>query len=247
MSSDEEGGERLPALSASSGRGLTAETQTLKPFGEAETIGTTSNHPFWSVDRQEYVQAGSLQPGERLQTLHGDTKVVVSNLPRPGPKTDVYNLEVHAEHVYFVGEDGVLVHNAYNKAADVSVSGNLRTETLQNGTKRFYFKQNGQWTRVKGASGARNNPRHHLFAQEFRSKFEELGIANIDDYTIELSNAIHGRLHAGPRRGGAWNQAWDDFFANPNVSDVDAYRQVGRMIRDFDIDGLPLIPYRAPR
>ena len=90
---------------------LNPETQTPKPVGEAD-IGTTSNHPFWSVDRQEYVQAEQLQVGERLQTLHGDTKTVVSNLPRPGPKTDVYNLEVHAEHVYFVGKDGVLVHNA---------------------------------------------------------------------------------------------------------------------------------------
>jgi len=78
----------------------------------ADSIGTTSNHPFWSVDRQEYVPAGQLEIGERLQTLHGDTKTVVSNLPRPGPETDVYNLEVHVEHVYFVGEDGVLVHNS---------------------------------------------------------------------------------------------------------------------------------------
>lgn len=68
------------------------------------------------MDRQEYVQAGQLEIGERLQTLHGHTKTVVSNLPRPGPKSDVYNLEVHAEHTYFVGEDGVLVHNAKSYA-----------------------------------------------------------------------------------------------------------------------------------
>ena len=68
------------------------------------------NHPFWSVDRQEFVQAGSLEIGERLQTLSGDVKVVQQKLPRPGPQP-VFNLEVHNEHVYFVGEDGVLVHN----------------------------------------------------------------------------------------------------------------------------------------
>ncbi|MEZ6132845.1 MAG: polymorphic toxin-type HINT domain-containing protein [Planctomycetaceae bacterium] len=95
------------------------EHRTLKTIGEAETIGTTSNHPFWSVDRNEYVQAGSLDPGECLKTLHGDTKVVVSNLPRPGPQLDVYNLEVHAEHVYFVGEGGVLVHNSQNYGSDL--------------------------------------------------------------------------------------------------------------------------------
>jgi hypothetical protein len=89
-----------------------AEHLKPKTSGEAETepIGTTSNHPFWSVDRQEFVQAGSLEIGERLQTLSGDVKVVQQKLPRRGP-LPVFNLEVHNEHVYFVGEDGVLVHN----------------------------------------------------------------------------------------------------------------------------------------
>ena len=61
------------------------------------------------------MQAGSLRIGERLQTLHGNTKTVVAiqKLPRSGPQP-VFNLEVHDEHVYFVGEDGVLVHNAYD-------------------------------------------------------------------------------------------------------------------------------------
>lgn len=82
-----------------------------EPAESEETIGTTSNHPFWSVDRQEFVQAGSLEIGERLQTLSGDVKVVQQKLPRPGPQP-VFNLEVHNEHVYFVGHDGVLVHNS---------------------------------------------------------------------------------------------------------------------------------------
>ena len=84
--------------------------------GEHETIGTTSNHPFWSVDRQEYVQAGSLRTGEHLRTIHGDTKQVVSKLARQGTEP-VYNLEVFGEHTYFVGKDGVLVHNNYETTA----------------------------------------------------------------------------------------------------------------------------------
>ena len=54
--------------------------------GPPETIGTTSNHPFWSVDRQEYVQAGQLDTGERVLTFSGDTKRVVTKLPRPQPR-----------------------------------------------------------------------------------------------------------------------------------------------------------------
>jgi hypothetical protein len=81
------------------------------PLSPPESIGTTANHPFWSVDRQEFVRAGSLEIGERLKTLSGNVKVVQQKLPRPSPEP-VFNLEVHAEHVYFVGEDGVLVHNS---------------------------------------------------------------------------------------------------------------------------------------
>lgn len=61
----------------------------------ADSISITFNHPFWSVDRQKYVQARQLEIGERLQTLHSDTKIVVNKQPGPGPKTDVYNLDVH--------------------------------------------------------------------------------------------------------------------------------------------------------
>jgi hypothetical protein len=75
-----------------------------------ETIGVTGNHPFWSLDRLEFVQVGELAIGERLQTLSGDTKWVQHKLPRPGPEP-VYNLEIHAEHVYYVGTSGVLAHN----------------------------------------------------------------------------------------------------------------------------------------
>ncbi|MBL8888451.1 MAG: hypothetical protein JNL67_00630 [Planctomycetaceae bacterium] len=62
------------------------------------------------MDRAEFVQAGELQIGERLQTLAGDIHWVQQKLPRPGPEA-VYNLEVHDEHVYYVGSGGVLVHN----------------------------------------------------------------------------------------------------------------------------------------
>ena len=76
-----------------------------------ESIGVTANHPFWSIDRAEFVQAGELTIGERLQTLAGDIHWVQQKLPRPGPEP-VYNLEVHAEHVYYVGTNGILAHNA---------------------------------------------------------------------------------------------------------------------------------------
>ena len=79
--------------------------------GEATPIGSTANHPFWSEDRQDFVQAGSLEPGEHLRLADGRT----TTLERAEPIAEqlpVYNLEVDGEHVYYVGESGVLVHNA---------------------------------------------------------------------------------------------------------------------------------------
>jgi hypothetical protein len=77
---------------------------------DVDPIGCTPNHPFWSVDRQDYISAGELVPNERVLLYNGETKRVINKLSRPGPEF-VYNLEVFGEHVYHVTTDGVLVHN----------------------------------------------------------------------------------------------------------------------------------------
>ncbi len=82
-------------------------------FEGAEGVkGVTPNHPFWSVDRQEFVRAEELVEGEQVDTAHGRAAVAHVAWRRAGPETRLYNLETHAEHVYRVGRDGVLVHNA---------------------------------------------------------------------------------------------------------------------------------------
>ncbi len=109
---EDEGQTRLVAASAPA---RTTTDLLTSSAVDSQVIGTTSNHPFWSVDRQEYVQAGTLQVGERLQSYEGGTFAVLNKLPKEGPQT-VYNLEVYGEHVYYVGEDGLLVHNSKSYA-----------------------------------------------------------------------------------------------------------------------------------
>lgn len=78
--------------------------------GEATPIGTTAGHFFWSEDRQDFVQAADLRQSEALRLANGRlthlerSEAISAQLP-------VNNLEVDGEHVYFVGELGVLVHN----------------------------------------------------------------------------------------------------------------------------------------
>ena len=79
--------------------------------GQAAPIGTTPNHPFWSNDRQRFVAAGDLRPGESLRTADGSQQTVRSITSR-GDEHTVYNLEVNREHVYYVGDSGILVHNS---------------------------------------------------------------------------------------------------------------------------------------
>jgi RHS repeat-associated protein len=110
-----------PAIADGPGRIVTgtfrhesAATFDLHVEGLPEPIGTTGNHPFWSMDRQEFVRADSLEPGERLQGLDGP--LAVNSLTRRADPEPVYNLEIQVAHVYHVGSAGVLVHNAYDFA-----------------------------------------------------------------------------------------------------------------------------------
>ena len=78
--------------------------------GRNESIGTTVNHPFWSVDRKAFIPVGELKAKERVVTYSSKIQTVVQHSTRA--ETDVFNLEINNEHVYFVGNSGTLVHNS---------------------------------------------------------------------------------------------------------------------------------------
>jgi hypothetical protein len=86
-----------------------ASVDVLGADGTVETITGTTIHPVWSVDRQEWVPLAELAQGERLQGLDGLAVVLGVSLSRVSQP--VYNIEVHGEHVYQVGELGLVVHN----------------------------------------------------------------------------------------------------------------------------------------
>ncbi len=87
-----------------------AEILDLRIEGSDEPIGTTASHPFWSEDRQQFVAAGDLQVGENLLLADDTTRQLFSSTLRP-TRENVYNIEIDGEHVFYVGNDGVLVHN----------------------------------------------------------------------------------------------------------------------------------------
>ncbi|MBX3420058.1 MAG: hypothetical protein KF752_00740 [Pirellulaceae bacterium] len=77
--------------------------------GQIQAITGTTIHPIWSEDRQDWVALGELEIGETLRSADGSAQVLsitIHNQP-----TAVYNIEVHGQHVYQVGEIALLVHN----------------------------------------------------------------------------------------------------------------------------------------
>jgi len=75
-----------------------------------ESIETTSEHPFY-IKGKGWNPASSLKVGQVLQ-LHDGTTVVVKEVDTGVRFGKVYNITVANTHNYFVGRDGVLVHNA---------------------------------------------------------------------------------------------------------------------------------------
>lgn len=81
----------------------------LKLEDQIELTGVTDNHPYWSEDRQDFVEVGKLRTGELVDTEYG-LKHVISVTPIEYTEF-LYNLET-TEHVFRVGSLGTLVHNS---------------------------------------------------------------------------------------------------------------------------------------
>ena len=83
--------------------------------GAMETVVTTASHPFFVLERSEFVAAAALKPGQTL-SLHcgGTTEVVDVRVQHAaaGESFTTYNVEVAEAHTYFVGNSGTWVHNS---------------------------------------------------------------------------------------------------------------------------------------
>lgn len=86
--------------------------------GKQETIDSTPEHPFY-VEGLGWVEASSLHAGMTIWFANG-TKGTVEDISNEGleePVT-VYNFEVADFHTYFVGENGIFVHNYCGTSGD---------------------------------------------------------------------------------------------------------------------------------
>lgn len=80
--------------------------------GKPGSLTATENHPFWLPEREEWVEAGKLQPGMWLRTSAG-THVQITAIKKWTATQKVHNLTVADIHTYYVvaGDQAILVHN----------------------------------------------------------------------------------------------------------------------------------------
>ncbi|MFN6105616.1 MAG: hypothetical protein ACK5EA_14395, partial [Planctomycetaceae bacterium] len=140
----------------------------------------------------------------------GTLRQVTRITPRRGPPVAVFNLEVDAEHVYFVSTAGVLVHNAYPGG-----------ELFSGITETFSRSRNSA---LRAAKEANRIPRSAQPLRTIKSNTPEWAKLGLDDRNVVLheylnsaGQKIHIRLDkpasfGGP--GGVGDQVWH-FNAGP--------------------------------
>ena len=82
--------------------------------GKTETLTTTPEHPFFVKEKDHFMEAQALKPGDTFVLANGKTAtltLISAERAPPGKTTTVYNFEVEDFHTYFVGEAKVWVHN----------------------------------------------------------------------------------------------------------------------------------------
>ncbi len=78
---------------------------------DRETICSSMCHRFWVESKKKWVAAQFLKPGMLLQTITGGVSKIKKIEVQDVSEQNTYNLTIADSHTYFVGKQGVLVHN----------------------------------------------------------------------------------------------------------------------------------------
>ena len=209
-----------PELEPSEGRLVTGtfshqsgEVFDITVDGLTEPIGCTGAHPFWSEDRHEFIPARDLRLGETLRTESGTLRQITRITPRRGPPVPVFNLEVDAEHVYYVSVDGVLVHNACSPNALGGISQLSNQQLVQEIVKRAEV-----WGTRTGLSptGSVEGALKHGYADRLLTRYQEMFGSRGLSTEIRYSNGIP--WHPGvPLKGSVRLDVVEGPLANPTA------------------------------
>lgn len=170
--------------------------------GRSEQITGTRQHPIWSLDRNSWIGLGELEEGERVAAQHGP--VLVTSVEQLSDTSTVYNIEVAGEHVYQVGELGILVHNACGATGTYK---GLRSIVKGSGVHVHHLIEK-RFAKVLGQKAAEmasvvvNPKQHQIFTNAWRKMFpygtdySKLNPAQVENAAREIYANHPMLLHA---------------------------------------------------
>lgn len=204
---------------------------------ENETTFTgTTTHPVWIPEKQDWVELGDLQEGQRLATL--TDSVTVTKVRRPTRVSDVFNIEVHGHHVYRITDDGVLVHNNSSVGGRFFQGDHIFNKGLRKGFNEAAEKLNDVFPEL--AAALRKNA-DELAAQG--SPFSRTVQKAIDG--VDANSQIFGRSLAAFRRqlDEFIDAVWKDGLDAAKAKHGDALLSSIRKLMDdaFDADAAALL------
>ena len=128
-----------------------------------EEIVTTVDHPFY-VKNQGFIKAGELIVGDELLDVNGNVLLVENfAVELTDEPTTVYNFQVEDFHTYYVGKNGILVHNA-----DYST---VVTPDMEN--KILEGERVGSSNRIKGGHSPKINDANPKYSVEVQQTFPD--------------------------------------------------------------------------
>lgn len=139
-----------------------SSTHSIRLFLNNDTLTTTFNHPFYSGG--QWVKAGLLQNGDTLKDFN-QNNLIIQSVEFLDDSVEVYNFEVENHHNYYVGKQGVLVHNKPVKAKVIKAAKGLtkiptnrlnhifgKSEHALDGLVKQFGSQNKAYNAVQNAA-----------------------------------------------------------------------------------------------
>jgi hypothetical protein len=177
-----------------------------------EVILATGGHPFWRDDACAWVPARELHRGAQLRTTNAGM-LTVREIGAQLGTSPTFNLETETTHTYFVGRQGVLVHNR-------------STPPASNPNSRF-LNPRLRSTTIYVIWDVRTTPRVPLYVGKTYQSTD--GTARFEQHLAEGNDEIEagrkrqwaemharGELVMEPVRTGAWTEfetaVWEQHF-----------------------------------
>ena len=181
----------------------------------ANTITTTRNHPFYLPNYDTWVSADSLRKDDEVLMYDGGHGTVQSIEVYECPNTTVYNFTVENNHTYYVGKDGVLVHNSCNKEVDLTdEESNYWRSKAGKTAKKEYLDDIIDGNDYHGLDISDENDRKII---DFIKKYKRFpSFANGDGIQCEFAHGIDvNKITSAYKKGLLSKEQWQQFLSNP--------------------------------